>query len=227
MRRRYLPVVAVVFFAWTAVAADARSVPPKLLTVGATSLHLTATFQTSGAKRVFLEVATNPAIGTNAEFLPENTVTRKLTSAEIAAGSYVDTNQIDPGHYWAMLSAYTPCDATATPCFNGPSNVVEFTIAPPAQTYRGLVHVFRDTNVVTLGLRITPAGSVPQPYRVCWRTADHQVRCAGGSILDGSWSAPGTDYVKVRLADMRRRTKFSWYIGGHVVTTRSASTIPG
>jgi len=226
MTRRHAPIVAVILLAWTAVAAHATTTDPRLLTVSATNFHLTATFQASGAKRVFLQVATDPATGTNGEFLPGNTVTRTLTSADIAAGSYLDTNQIAPGHYWAMLNAYTPCDETSATCVSGISNIVEFTIAPPVKSYRGLVEVAPYARVVTLGLRITPAGGGPTAYRVCWRNAHHFARCFGGTIVGGSWSTPGSDQVKVPLRDMRHRTRFSWYVGGRVVATRSASTIP-
>ena len=45
MRRRYAPMIAVMFLAWTAVAAHATTKDPRLLTAGATNFHLTATFQ--------------------------------------------------------------------------------------------------------------------------------------------------------------------------------------
>lgn len=221
-------VAAMIVAIVTTATASAATVLPNLTTVGATNFHLTATFQAPGAEDLTLSVATAPALSTSGAFLQENLVTAEtITTSEIAAGSFLATQRIDPGHYWAYLNAVSfGCDDPPRTCASGHSNLVEFTVPEPKRDYRGLVKVYRNLGLVTLGLRISPAGDRQTRYKVCWMTARHARRCASGRVNGYSWFAPEDASVDVRLREMTRRTTFRWYIGGNLVAARTATTIP-
>jgi hypothetical protein len=206
------------------VAGPAQAAPPTLLTVGQQNRHAAATFTAPGADFGTIYIATGPYRATDGSFLNENVETSDfLTADELQYGAWLDESQIDPGHYFVMLSTSDfDCGESST-CSDGFSEVKMLDVPEPPHTYRGQVHTYSYIGVVTLRLTVSRLGERMR-YRVCWPRKGLPRRCVS-AVVDGySWNSSASGEVDVAMRGMRARTTFTWYVDGRVVATRTAAT---
>ena len=212
-----------------AFAPVAGAVAPSLQSVGAQSLHPTATFSAPRADYATIYLASKPDRATNGAFLEENIEElASMTTSELQSGKWTDQQQIDPGTYYVMLKA-SPDLATCLlnsggvdpTCADGYSNVVKLVVPTPPIRYTGAATVESYAKRVELQLTARPLGQ-KQVYRVCYATKVGR-RCVSG-VLDGyDWSSSrGTDdLVSVNAAKLLDLTTFTWYVSGKKVASRS------
>jgi hypothetical protein len=214
------PMVA---FAALVSAGSAQAAAPVLLSVGHQNRHPTARFgPMPGVDLVAVYLATKPDRGPDGRFLPENTKEADLlTNEEIAAGVWVDEDQVDPGLYYVMARA-SDVGCSGPACINGFSNVLTLRVPKPAQRYRAAVKVLRYAGVARLMLAVTPLGDT-LPYRVCWTPRDtRRRRCIRGTVRGYSWNRSARDVWSVSLRRMRTVTTFTWYVRGRRVAVKRA-----
>jgi hypothetical protein len=118
-------------------------------------------------------------------------------------------------------------DCVNTPgCRGSYSNILTLIVPEPTHMYRASVLVLRYSRVVYLTLRVSQLGK-SLPYKVYWKSKSGRRRCVAGKVEGYSWNDSATDDVSVRLRGLKRRTTFSWYVGGRRVASRTANTVPG
>jgi hypothetical protein len=107
--RTFLPVfVAAVFLS----SGSAHAAAPILLAVGQVSQHPTATWSLpTGVQSEVIEVATNPATGSDGYFFFENVKAFDIPQSTDTTWTY--TYQLDPGTYYVHVVGY---DSTCGPC---------------------------------------------------------------------------------------------------------------
>jgi hypothetical protein len=206
------------------LAGSAAAQPPALLTIDQQNRHPRATFSASGADDATIYIASKPDRASDGSFLQENIEGLDLlTTDEIQSGSWLGESQIDPGVHYVMLRA-TDFDCLGNPsCIDGYSNFLTLNVPEPTHTYRGGVTVLHYSHIASLTLRVTQLGK-SLPYKVCWRLKSKKRRCVSGRVVGYSWNDSAEGTVSVRLRGMARRTTFSWYVGGHRVTSKTANT---
>jgi hypothetical protein len=213
-------VLAVAVVGSLAGAGTAMAAAPTLLSVEHQHRHPTATFAMPGADFAAIYLATSPDRATDGSFLDENVeLTDVLTADEIKSGRWVDSAQLDPGRYYAMLWA-SDDDCSGDPaCMQGYSTVLTLAVTKPAPHYRGGVHAYRYLSTVDLRFRVAPLGERVR-YRVCWTLTSKRRKCARSSVKGYSWSSPATDQIEVRKRGMPGRTSFAWYVHGRKVASK-------
>jgi hypothetical protein len=111
-------------------AGAALAAPPVILTVGQVSQHPTATWSLpTGVQSQVVEVATNPATGSDGYFFSENVKAFDIPQPTDTSWTY--TYQLDPGTYYVHVGGYdTTCIACPVREF---SSILTLVIpAPPA-----------------------------------------------------------------------------------------------
>ena len=203
--------------------ASAAAAPPTIVSVGHQDRHPTATFGAlPGVDDATIYMATSPDRASDGSFLSENVADVDfLTDEEIQSAHWLYEGQLDPGSYYLMLRA-SDYECSQNPsCIDGLSNVMPLTIPKPPQKYAGKAQVYRFLGEVTLTLKITPLGD-DQPYRVCWRRKSGARRCLRGTVEGYSWSSSADDSLDASTQRMRRRTRFTWYVGSRRVASKVA-----
>jgi hypothetical protein len=97
-------------------------------------------------------------------------------------------------------------------------------VPKPSQTYRGSVEVLHSVHIVSLTLHVTPLGE-KLPYKVCWQLATGKRRFVSGTVAGYSWNSAADNQLGVRLRGMKARTKFTWYVRGRAVASKTANTV--
>lgn len=208
-------IVALTLAVFVVACMDAQAAAPTLHSVGQQDRHPTATYSASGDD-VTVYISSSPDRATDGHFLTENLAgIDLLTTDEIAAGTWVDSDQLDPGVYYVMLSSF----ACEPDCLTGFSAVLSLTVPKPNLRYRGSVS--RGFTSASLTFTVTPLGEA-LPYRVCWTRANRRRKCLRATVDGYSWNEPASDQVTVRTRGMRRRTTFAWYVDGDRVASRRA-----
>lgn len=197
-------------------ATPVGAVAPTLVSVGQQERHLTAAFVTPKADTVVIYVASKPDVATDGHFFDENVVsTDYLTDSEIQSGNYLDQGQLDPGSYFVMLSAspeFPMCrlqsEATDPTCADGMSSILPLTVPAPATKWSAITKLVGSR--VELRLTADLLG-IKQPYRVCWRTAAKNEKCAAGRIDGYSWRSSADDELIASASDLSPgTTRFTW-----------------
>jgi hypothetical protein len=219
-----LPLAASLLFVSSALAQ-----PPVLSSVTVSAdRHPSAHLSAPKASDVTIYFASKPDRGTDGSFFQENIVALDvLTSDAIQAGSWIGSDQLDPGTYYVMLNAspdfalcYDPNTGTYDPsCADGYSNVAKLTVPIPRIRYAASVSVFRYLKEADLRLKATPLG-VKQRYRVCYRNSVNKKRCVSGTLGGYSWNAPGSGEVSVSTRKLPAWTTFTWYVGSRAVAKK-------
>jgi len=199
--------------------------PPTLLTVSQQNRHPSATFSMPGADEATIYFASKPDRASDGGFLRKNIQELDLLgTVEIRRGSWSFEEQLDPGTYYVMMDA-VDYDCMGQPgCIGGYSNMPTLAVPKPSQTYRGSVVVLQSVQIVSLTLHVTPLGE-KLPYKVCWQLAGGKRRCVSGTVTGYSWNSSADDQKSVRLRGMKARTKFTWYVRGHAVVSKTANTV--
>jgi hypothetical protein len=200
---------------------DAQAAAPDLFSVGQQDRHSTGTFSAPGADDATVYIATAPDLGTDGRFLEENVEDLViLTSDEIASGSWLSSDQLEPGDYFVMLRAFD-FDCVGEPeCLDGFSSVLPLTVPKPAQKFtRKVTRLF---STLYLKLTIAPLGG-DQPYRLCWHKANYQRKCLRSTVNGYDWNEAASDEISIGARAqraMRSRTTFSWYVDGNRVASK-------
>ena len=93
-------------------AGSALAAPPAILTVGQVSRHPTATWSLpTGVESRVIEVATDPATGSDGYFFSENVVALDVPTSTDTSWTY--TYQLDPGTYYVHVGG---SDTTCSTC---------------------------------------------------------------------------------------------------------------
>jgi hypothetical protein len=204
-------------------AGSTQAATPVLVSVGQQNRHPSARFgPMPGVEVVGIYLATKPDRGPDGRFLPENTKEADLlTNEEIAAGVWIDEDQVDPGLYYVTARA-SDVGCSGPACINGFSNVLTLRIPRPALRYRASVKVLRYARVAHLSLAVMPLGE-RLPYRVCWTLrGTPRRRCVRGTVNGHSWNRSARDLRRVSLRRMRKVTTFAWYVRGRRVAAKRA-----
>jgi hypothetical protein len=216
---RRIAALAVTVFAVACV--DAQAAAPALFSVDQRDRHSTGTFSTPDADSVTVYIATKPDQGSDGRFLSENmTDSIFLTDDEIAAGSWLGSDQLDPGSYYVMLNAYDYDCYDDPACLDGFSSVLPLTVPKPAQKFTR--KVTRPFQTLYLKLTIAPLGD-PQPYRLCWLKANRQSKCLRSTVDGYDWNGAASDEISIGVRAQRAmlsRTTFSWYVAGKRVASK-------
>lgn len=223
-------VVAVVVVVTSVVFADAAlaSLPVLSSVTVSADRHPSARFSAPKASDATIYFASKPDRASDGSFFQENIVALDfMTSDEIQAGNWTDSDQLDPGTYYVMLNAspnfdlcYISSTGTSDPsCADGYSNIVKLTVPVPPIRYRAGVTVFRYSRVAYLTLKATPLG-VNKPYRVCYRDRAKKRRCVRGTLDGYSWNSSASDQVSVRTTKLPAWTTFTWYVGSRAVVKK-------
>ncbi len=197
-----------------------------LTAVGQDGLHSTGSFSAPGADYVVVYLATSPDRGSDGRFLTENSARINiLSSQEIAAGSWRESDTIQPGTYFAMLRATNSCEPSSS-CAEGFSNVMRLDVPKPAQSFAGSVK--GGVYAAELTLTVNPAGD-DVPYKLCWtRTRGRAPRCKHRVVSGFDWTSEQFDTVYLAQSDLRlsrgqRKMTFNWYVDGRKVASRKSS----
>lgn len=211
-----------------AIAESASAQPPVLSSVTVSSdRHPSARFSAPKAGDATIYFASKPDRGSDGSFFQENIADVDfLTSDEIQSGSWVSSDQLDPGTYYVMLNAdpdFDQCwdDNTGTydpSCADGYSSVVTLTVPVPHIRYTASVSVLRFLKEADLQLKATPLG-VNQHYRVCYPTRAKK-RCVSGTLDGFSWDSAGSDELSVSTRKLSAQTTFTWYVGSKAVAKK-------
>jgi hypothetical protein len=224
------PLVALVIVVASLVfVSGALASPPVLSSVTVSAdRHPSATFSAPKADDVTIYFASKPDRASDGSFFQENIVALDLmTTNEIQSGSWIDSDQLDPGNYYVMLNAspdFNLCyiDSTGTydpSCADGYSNVTKLTVPVPPIHYRAGVTVFRYAREAFLTLKATPLGT-SKPYRVCYRDRAKKRHCVRGKLDGYSWNSSVSDQVSVRTTKLPAWTTFTWYVGSRSVAKK-------
>jgi len=211
-------------------ATPALAVPPAITAVGQQDRHPTVSLAAPRADSVTVYIASKPDRGTDGSFLQENVVEYGfLTDSEIQSGRWLDSSQLDPGSYFAMLEAtrdFTSCDSYDAnfnqvidpSCADGFSTVVPLTVPTPKTKYAVKTMLLKNIRIAYLRLTAKPLG-VEVPYKVCWkRPTDKKKtlrkRCVKATLSGYSWSDGASDLRRISTKGMTRRTRFTWSTRG-------------
>jgi len=199
--------------------------PPTLLTVSQRNRHPSATFSMPGSDEATIYFASKPGRASDGGFLRKNIKELDLLgTVEIRRGWWSFEEQLDPGTYYVMMQAID-YDCIGQPgCIGGYSNMLTLAVPKPSQTYRGSVEVLHDVHIVSLTLHVTALGE-KLPYKVCWQLANEKRRCVSGTVAGYSWNSSADNQLGVRLRGMKARTKFTWYVRGQAVVSKTANTV--
>jgi hypothetical protein len=221
MTRTISRIAALAVTVFAVACVDAQATTPSLLSVGQQDRHSTGTFSAPDADSATVYIATMPDQGSDGRFLDENMVGMVfLTDDEIAAGSWLSSDQLDPGSYHVMLNAddYDCYDDPA--CLEGFSDVLPLTVPMPAQRFTR--SVTRPFKTLYLKLTISPLGE-DQPYKLCWSKANLQRKCLSSTVGGYDWNRAASDEISVGARAQRamgKRTTFSWYVAGKRVASK-------
>jgi hypothetical protein len=169
--RGLLALVAAAVAALLLVAA-ASADPPPLLAIGIDGLHPTASFAIGRAVFATIAISRTPDRAPDGSFAaPLDQVA--LTPDEIAAGTWRDPNELEPGTYWVLLHA----DADIDTCFllgdgwdascpdGWSAQPLQLVVTTPTPRYAAAVSLARRAGIARLRLTATPLGA-SLPYRV-------------------------------------------------------------
>jgi hypothetical protein len=199
--------------------------PPTLLTVSQRNRHPSATFSMPGSDEATIYFASKPGRASDGGFLRKNIKELDLLgTVEIRRGSWSFEEQLDPGTYYVMMQAIDYGCIGQPGCIGGYSNMLTLAVPKPSQTYRGSVEVLHDVHIVSLTLHVT-ALREKLPYKVCWQLATGKRRCVSGTVAGYSWNSSADNQLSVGLRGMKARTKFTWYVRGHAVVSKTANTV--
>jgi hypothetical protein len=221
-----------------ALAAPASAVAPTLSAVTVHQGWVVATFSAPGADLVSLEFAPDTALDSTGRHFAHMVGDALSTPEELAAGRIDTANhshenfggRLDPGTWWAMLSAYPSNDCYPTPgvinpnCADGASNMVQITVAKPTPRYKGLVTVDEFGAIVELQVARSGEKTV---YRVCWHRRNGKQACHSHTIEGGGWwdnTFEGRDYFGLSRRGLGKFTRFVWTVDGNVVATKRVRT---
>jgi hypothetical protein len=211
--------LAVTVFAVACVHGQAAT--SSLFSVDQQDRHSTGTFSAPDADSVTVYIATKPDQGSDGRFLSENVVDYVfLTAGEIAAGSWLSSDQLDSGRYYVMLNAYDYDCYDDPACLDGFSDVLPLTVPKPAQKFTR--SVTRPFKTLYLKLTISPLGE-DQPYKLCWSKANGQRKCLSSTVNGYNGNAAASDEISVGARAQRAmwsRTTFSWYLAGKRVASK-------
>jgi hypothetical protein len=173
-----------------------------------------------GADDATIYFATAPDRATDGRFLEENVKHLDFfTTGEIQGGQWLDSAQLDPGRYYAMVRA-TDDDCFGDPaCMDGFSNMLTLAVPKPIPRYRGGARVYRYLSTVDLRFRVEPLGDRLR-YRVCWTLVGKRRKCVRSTVKGYSWNEAATDEIGVTKRDMPKRTTVSWYVNGRRVASK-------
>jgi hypothetical protein len=227
--------VGVAVFA-TAFVSQASAAKPTVISLGQQNRHPTMTFSAPRADSVSIDFARSPERATDGNFLSENIVhSAFLTDDEVQKGRWLDESQLDPGRYYVLLEASAESSCVSYPppdydrvldpaCADGFSDVAVLDIPKPPQRFKVKVEQLRFIRVIYLTLTVRPLGE-DLPYKVCWRRKDKRRACASSTVPGYDWNSSADDMVRIKSRPLARRTRFTWYVAGRAVASKTVRVL--